>query len=71
MPFKIAREVKLRDLEHNMDTSRLNIVSENDKERIVKYQKAKEIILNAIKKDEINQIFNDSEKNDNTNNVIK
>lgn len=37
---KIAREVKMADLKHNMDLSRLNEVREEDLERVEKYKKA-------------------------------
>ncbi len=33
----IARKVKIKDLEHNMDTSRLDVVTKKDKERVKKY----------------------------------
>ena len=36
----IARKVKLADLEHNMDLSRLNRITEENKKRIEKYQKS-------------------------------
>ena len=34
----IARKVKLKDLEHNMDLTRLNEVTDNDLKRVEKYQ---------------------------------
>lgn len=37
---KIARTVKIADLTHNSDMTRLETVSEKDKQRIEKYQKA-------------------------------
>ncbi|OFK24624.1 hypothetical protein [Olsenella sp. HMSC062G07] len=37
---QIARAVKLADLEHNSDLSRLPEVTESDLERLEKYQKA-------------------------------
>lgn len=43
---KIARQVKLRDLEHNMDTSRLQSLSTKDYERLKKYKKAFNILQN-------------------------
>ena len=36
----IAREVKLADLRHNSDLTRLNEAAEKDLERIIKYKKA-------------------------------
>lgn len=36
----IARQVKIADLRHNMDTSRLPEVGERDRMRIAKYRKA-------------------------------
>ena len=32
-----APEVKIKDLEHNMDTSRLDVVTKKDQERVKKY----------------------------------
>lgn len=40
-----AVKVKLADLEHNSDTSRLDVVTERDRERLEKYEKAKQILL--------------------------
>lgn len=37
----IARKVKLADLSHNMDLSRLPVVTEVDRERVEKYKKAR------------------------------
>ena len=37
---KIARTVKLADLEHNMDARRLSDVTEKDVERLKKYVRA-------------------------------
>lgn len=37
---KIAREVKMSDLKHNMDLSRLNEVTEKDLERVEKYKRS-------------------------------
>lgn len=37
---KLAREVKIADLEHNMDLSRLATITEKDKERHKKYLEA-------------------------------
>lgn len=43
---RLARDVKLADLEHNMDLSRLNgNVTEKDLERVEKYKKAREILM--------------------------
>lgn len=41
----ISKAVKLADLEHNMDLSRLDSVSEKDLERVKKYRNAKEFLL--------------------------
>ncbi len=41
----IGRKVKLADLEHNMDLSRLRTVTEKDRERLEKYRKAKELLM--------------------------
>ena len=41
---KIGREVKLRDLEDNMNLSRIDNPTEKDYERLKKYQKAKRIL---------------------------
>ena len=41
----ISKAVKLADLEHNMDLSRLNEIQEADLERIKKYEDAKKILL--------------------------
>ncbi len=43
----LATKVKLADLEDNMDLSRLSDVTEKDLERVEKYKKAKEQLLNA------------------------
>lgn len=40
----IGRRVKLADLAHNMDVSRLKTVTEKDRERLEKYRKAKELL---------------------------
>ena len=43
---RLARDVKLADLEHNMDLSRLNgKVTEKDLERVEKYKKARQILM--------------------------
>lgn len=44
----LARAVKLADLEHNMDLSRIPNPSENDLRRIEKYKKAHAAIESAI-----------------------
>ena len=41
----IAKRVKLADLEHNSDLSRIDEVTPRDLARIEKYQKAKELLL--------------------------
>lgn len=41
---EIARIVKLADLRHNSDLSRLDIVTEKDRKRYEKYQQAMEIL---------------------------
>jgi (p)ppGpp synthase/HD superfamily hydrolase len=41
---EIARTVKLADLRHNSDLSRLDIVTEKDRKRYEKYQQAMEIL---------------------------
>lgn len=40
----LARKVKLADLTHNMDLSRLDYVTEADKRRVEKYKKAYKIL---------------------------
>lgn len=40
----IATKVKLSDLAHNMDLSRIDNVTDKDLERIEKYKKAKELL---------------------------
>lgn len=42
---KIATDVKLSDLEHNSDLSRLKKVEEKDIKRLNKYNKAKQLLL--------------------------
>ena len=42
----IARTVKIADLKHNSDTSRLDDISESTKARLQKYKKALEILGN-------------------------
>ena len=43
----LATKVKLADLEDNMDLSRLSEVTDKDLERLEKYKKAKECLLNS------------------------
>jgi len=40
----IASVVKLADLNHNSDRTRLNVITKKDEQRFLKYQKAKEIL---------------------------
>ncbi len=40
----IARRVKLADLSHNMDLSRLSTITGKDLERLAKYQEAKNFL---------------------------
>lgn len=40
-----ATAVKLADLAHNSDTSRIDTVTEHDLERLEKYRKARELLL--------------------------
>ncbi|MBD5550315.1 MAG: GTP pyrophosphokinase [Lachnospiraceae bacterium] len=42
----IARAVKISDLMHNSDLTRLDTISERDVERVEKYKKALDILLN-------------------------
>ena len=42
----IARKVKIKDLEHNMDTSRLDEVTDKDLERVKKYKNCYKYLLN-------------------------
>ncbi len=48
----IARKVKIKDLEHNMDLSRLEVVTENDRKRAEKYQKSYQYLTEIDKKSE-------------------
>ena len=41
----IATKVKLSDLAHNMDLSRIDNVTDEDLDRIEKYKKAKELLI--------------------------
>ena len=42
----IAREVKIKDLEDNMDLSRLHVITEKDLKRLDKYKKAHDYLIN-------------------------
>lgn len=44
----LAVAVKLADLEHNSDLSRLKTVTDKDLQRLEKYKKARQILLNGI-----------------------
>jgi hypothetical protein len=44
----LATKVKLLDLEHNMDTTRLNSVDEDVSKRVKKYEKAKSVLLDIL-----------------------
>lgn len=44
---RVARTVKLADLRHNSDLTRLKTVTEKDLDRVAKYQKAIEILSDA------------------------
>ena len=46
---KIATKVKLADLEHNMDTTRLDEVTEKDLERVEKYKKSHAFLKEKLK----------------------
>lgn len=41
----VACEVKLADSRHNSDLSRLNTITDKDRERLAKYQQALELLL--------------------------
>lgn len=41
----LAKKVKMADLEDNMDMSRINDITEKDKKRLAKYQKAYNVLL--------------------------
>lgn len=51
----IARTVKLADLDHNMDRTRLTEFTEADERRYQKYQKAKALLLEAEAEDKRDQ----------------
>lgn len=42
---KLAREVKIADLKHNMDVSRLKVINDNDIKRLKKYLCAYHILM--------------------------
>lgn len=44
----LATKVKLADLKHNSDLSRLNVVTEKDEKRAEKYKKAITVLTDAI-----------------------
>ena len=46
-PNPIAKAVKLADLRHNCDLSRLSVITEKDKDRSAKYQKALALLLDS------------------------
>lgn len=46
----IARKVKLADLEDNMDLSRLPMITDDDRARLIKYKKARSILLETQSK---------------------
>lgn len=52
---KIARTVKLKDLEHNMDISRINEVTITDLERVRKYKRCYEYLTNIEKEESRNK----------------
>lgn len=43
----LARKVKLSDLKDNMNLKRLKEITEKDRERFAKYEKARKILLDA------------------------
>lgn len=45
---EIARKVKLADLAHNSDLSRLDEVTDKDRERVAKYEQARAILLEQL-----------------------
>ena len=44
-PNNVASKVKIEDLKHNSDLTRLDVVDEKTKERVKKYQKALELLI--------------------------
>lgn len=49
---KIARRVKLADLDQNMKLKRLKTVTEKDLERLEKYKRAKDLLMEGLVKSE-------------------
>jgi len=45
---RLATQVKLYDLEDNMDTTRLNVLTEKDWERLQRYHQARRRVLKAL-----------------------
>lgn len=45
---ELAKRVKMADLEHNMDLSRLPVVTDRDKRRFVKYKKALHFLQTGV-----------------------
>jgi (p)ppGpp synthase/HD superfamily hydrolase len=48
----IARKVKIKDLEHNMDLTRLSTVTEKDLKRVEKYKKSYQYLIEIHKNSE-------------------
>jgi (p)ppGpp synthase/HD superfamily hydrolase len=44
----LATQVKLLDLEHNMDETRLDVVDEKSRKRIEKYKDAKRLLMDMV-----------------------
>ena len=53
----VARVVKLADLTHNSDLSRLNSVTEEDRRRVEKYKIAKQLVQNTAAEDSPNEFM--------------
>ena len=49
---KIARRVKLADLDQNMKLKRLKTVTEKDLERLEKYKRARDLLMEGLVKNE-------------------
>ncbi|MDU5807415.1 MAG: GTP pyrophosphokinase [Peptoniphilus harei] len=49
---KIARRVKLADLDQNMNLKRLKTVTEKDLERLEKYKRARDLLMEGLVKNE-------------------
>ena len=45
---EIARNVKIADLKHNMDLSRLNNITDKDLKRVEKYKKAYDLLMRGL-----------------------